>query len=153
LADDNGQFLRDFNVAGFEPRYILDLDLGPAQSRLTIGGRVYYDEVDRHSVTGNRGTSRRGDRVSTSYEELTSFVLAAYAQEELELFDRLTLVPGVRFEHIEQTRRDLIAGTPEESVDYSVWAPGVGLKLELMPGSLAYANVTRSFRPPSFGDS
>lgn len=153
LADDNGQFLRDFNVAGFEPQYILDGDLGPAHSQLTIGGRVYYDEVDRHAMTGNTGTSRQGDGVSTSYEELTSFVLAAYAQEELELFDRLAIVPGVRFEHIQQTRRDLFAGTPEQSVDYSVWVPGLGLKLELMPSSVAYANVTRSFRPPSFGDS
>ncbi len=153
LADDNGQFLRDFNVAGFEPRYTLDYDLGPAHSRLTIGGRVYYDEVDRHSVTGNRGSSRRGDGVSTSYEELTSFVLAAHAQEELKLFDRLSIVPGVRFEHIEQTRQDLIAGTVEQKVDYSVWVPGIGLKYELMPSSVAYANVTRSFRPPSFGDS
>lgn len=153
LADNNGQFLRDFQVMAFEPKYTLDYDLGPAHSRLTLGGRVYYDEVDRHAATGNTGTSRKGDAVTTSYEELSSFVLAAYAQEELELFDRLSIVPGVRFEHIEQTRQDLVAQTPEQSTDYSVWVPGVGVKCDLLPGSLAYANVTRAFRPPSFGDS
>ena len=153
LADNNGQFLRDFQVMAIEPKYTLDYDFGAAHSRLTIGGRVYYDEVDRHAATGNSGTSRKGDAVTTSYEELTSFVLAAYAQEELELFERLSLVPGVRFEHIEQTRQDLVAQTPEQSTDYSVWVPGIGVKLELMPRSMAYANVTRAFRPLSFGDS
>ena len=153
LADNNSQFLRDFQVMAFEPKYTLDYDLGPAHSRLTLGGRVYYDEVDRHAAAGNTGTSREGDYVTTSYEELSSFVLAAYAQEELELFERLSIVPGVRFEHIEQTRQDLVAQTPEQSTDYSVWVPGIGLKYELFPRSLVYANVTRAFRPPSFGDS
>jgi Fe(3+) dicitrate transport protein len=154
LADDNGQFLRDFHVIGFEPKYTLDYDLGPAQGhRLTVGARIYADRVDRRAQTGNSGTSREDDGATTSDERLGSLALAAFAQNEFRLFEGATLVPGVRFEHIEQTRSDELAGTAEQSADYDVWAPGVGLKYTFAEQTLVYANATRSFRPPSFGDS
>jgi Fe(3+) dicitrate transport protein len=154
LADNNGQFLRDFHVIGFEPKYTLDYDLGPAEGhRLSVGGRVYSDRVDRRAQTGNSGISREDDGVPTSDERLGSLALAAFAQNEFRLFEGATLVPGVRYEHIEQTRSDELVGSPEQSAEYDVWVPGIGLKYTFAEQTLAYANVTRSFRPPSFGDS
>jgi Fe(3+) dicitrate transport protein len=154
LAEDNGQFLRDFNVVGFEPKYTLDYAIaGIEGQQLSVGGRLYYDQVDRRALTGNSGAAREDDAVVTSDERLSSLAFAAYVQNELRLLSRLSIVPGVRFEHIEQTRTDQLAAAPEQSTDYDVWAPGLGVKLDLAAQVLAYANVTRSFRPPSFGDS
>jgi Fe(3+) dicitrate transport protein len=154
LADNNGQFLREFRVFGFEPKYTLDYDLGSSSGhQLTLGGRVYYDSVDRQAATGKRGTSREGDSILTSDEDLTTLALALYAQNEFQITRRLSIIPGLRFEHIEQSREDVLAGTSRESSTYDVWVPGVGLLYELARDTQLYANVTRSFRPPTFGDT
>src|SRR5690606_31387123 len=98
---------------------------------LTLGGRVYYDSVDRQAATGKRGTSREGDSILTSDEDLTTLALALYAQNEFQITRRLSIIPGLRFEHIEQSREDVLAGTSRESSTYDVWVPGVGLLYEL----------------------
>ncbi len=154
LANSNGQFLRDFDVFGFEPKYTLDYDLGKMSgNQLILGGRFYYDEVSRRSATGNTGTSRENDSVLNSDDELTTRALAVYAQNEFRLTDAFSVVPGLRYENIRQTRDDRFNGGPEQEQNYDIFAPGIGLKCQLPEQTLLYANVTRSFRPPSFGDS
>ncbi|MEP2775613.1 MAG: TonB-dependent receptor [Luteolibacter sp.] len=154
LADNNGQYLRDFNVFGFEPKYTLDYDLGHMTgNQLILGGRFYYDEVSRRSATGNTGTSRENDALLTAHDELTTTAIAAYVQNEFRITDAFSVVPGLRYENIQQTRIDRFAGTPEQEKNYDVFAPGLGLKYQLPQETLLYANATRSFRPPSFGDS
>ena len=154
LADTNEQFLRDFTVVGFEPKYTLDYDLGNSTGhRLTIGGRLYYDAVDRSVRAGKRGHSRKGDSILTSDEELSTFVLAGYIQNEFKLTSRLSLVPGLRYEHIDQTKEDVLNSGDEQKSGDSVWLPGLGLKYEFAPKSMIYGNITRSFRPPTFGEA
>lgn len=154
LADNNGQFLRSFNVVGFEPKYTLNYDLGESREHeLELGGRFYYDWVERRAATGNHGDSREGDAVLTSKEDLTTMALAGYAQSVFKITGRLSVVPGLRYEHIEQTRRDVLSNRPEQSSAYDVWVPGLGLKFDLAPQTQLYANASRSFRPPTFADS
>ncbi len=154
LADNNGQFLREFEVIGFEPKYILDYDLGKSTGhQLTLGARLYYDSVDRRAALGNSGSSREDDGVLTSRDDLSTFVVAGYLQNEFKIAPRLSIVPGLRFEHIEQTRRDVLADLPEQEESTDIWLPGVGVKYEFATRSQAYANVTRSFRPPTFSDA
>lgn len=154
LADSNEQFLRDFTVVGFEPKYTLDYDLGSTTGhRLTLGARVYYDAVDRTAATGERGDSRKGNARITSHDDLTTLALAGYIQNEFKLTSRFSIVPGLRYEHIEQTRADILNGGPEQEVSEDVWLPGLGFKYEFAPQSVFYGNITRSFRPPTFGES
>lgn len=154
LANSNGQYLRDFNVVGFEPKYTLNYDIGKTTDNLlTIGGRIYYDGVNRRSANGRTGTSREGDATLTAEEDLSSFVLAGYVENEFKITQQLSLVPGIRYEHIEQTREDVFAGTAEQFAEYDIWVPGIGIKYEFAPKTLAYFNVSESFRPPTFGDS
>lgn len=154
LAESNGQFLRAFNVVGFEPKYILDYDLGKTSGhQLELGGRFYYDAVDRRAATGRSGSSREGDAVLNSKEDLTTMALAGYLQNDFKVTQQLSVVPAVRYEHIDQTRQDLLADGPEQSSTYDVWVPGVGMKYELAPKTQLYGNVSRSFRPPTFADS
>ena len=134
LADRNQQFLRDFTGVGFEPRYSLTYDLGKSTGHeLVIGGRTYYDQVNRRTAVGNHGDSREGDNVLTAEDDLTTLALAVYVQNEFKITDRLSIVPGLRYEHIEQTREDIFNGVPEQSSDYNVWVPGLGLKYEFAP--------------------
>lgn len=154
LADQNQQYLRDFTVVGFEPRYSLTYDLGESTGHeLIIGGRIYYDQVNSRTAVGNHGDSREGDNRLVAEADLTTLVFAGYVQNEFRITEKLSIVPGLRFEHIEQTREDVFNGSPEQSSDDYVWLPGLGVKYEFAPKSLAYANVTRSFRPPTFGDA
>ena len=154
LADSNGQFLREFTVVGFEPKYTLDYDLGNTTGhQLTLGARVYHDSVNRRTALGNDGAAREGDGVLTAEDDLSTLAFAGYLQNEFKLTKRLSIVPGVRYEHIEQTREDVFADLAEQSSTYNVWVPGLGVKYDFAPRSQAYANVTRSFRPPTFGDT
>ncbi len=154
LANNNDQFLRDFDVFGFEPKYTLTYDLGNMRgNQLILGARFYYDEVGRRSKKGNTGTSRENDSVLTADDELTTRALAFYAQNEFRITDAFSITPGIRYENIRQTRVDRFAGTPEQAQNYDIFAPGIGFKYHLPQETLLYANITKSFRPPSFGDS
>jgi len=154
LANSNGQFLRDFNVVGFEPKYVINYDLGSTRNNeLTIGTRIYYDTVDRSSGTGNTGTSREDDAVLTSQEELGTMTYAAFIQNEFKATDRLSIVPGIRYEYIDQNRTNVLTNAAEETYNYDIFIPGLGIKYTFAKDSLVYANATRSFRPPTFSDS
>lgn len=154
LANTNEQFLRSFNVIGFQPKYTLTYDLGQTTGhQLEVGGRIYYDAVDRRAARGRSGSARYGDAILRSDEDLTTLALAAYVQNEFKVTQRLSVVPALRFEHIDQTRRDLITNAPEDSSVYDVWVPGIGLKYNLAEKTQLYGNISRSFRPPTFADS
>jgi Outer membrane receptor for Fe3+-dicitrate len=152
LANSNGQFLRKFHVYGFEPKYHLDFDIGDWQNnRLTFGARVYYDEVDKRAKSGNYATARENDSTLNSFDNNSTTAYAGFVQAELKPTQRLTVVPGLRYEHIEQTNQDVLADTAEQSSTYDILLPGLGLKYALSDNSLAYANATRAFRPPASG--
>ncbi len=154
LANSNGQFLRNFETVGFEPKYTLTYDAaGMTDHQLRIGSRFYHDDVNRRSFTGRTGTAWNDNAVRTAEDQLDSFVAAAYVENEFKLTPELSLTPGGRYEYIAQSRTDLFAGTAEQSKDYDVWIPGLGASYRLAPKTLAYLNVSRAFRPPTFGDS
>lgn len=154
LAGSNGQFLRRFDVYGVEPTYRLTYNAGGwAGNTLTVGARLYHDRVDRRSQTGNRGTSREDDAVLTAREALETSVVAVYAENEFKPTDRLSIVPGIRYEHIEQAHTDVFAGEPEQTSDYEIAVPALGLKYAFATDMLAYVNASKSFRPPTFGNS
>ena len=154
LADNNGQFLRKFQTYGFEPKFSVGYDLGAwADNRLTVGARIYYDQVDRRVQLGNSGNSREDDAVLTSFDDNSTFVAAVYAQNETKPAENLSIVPGVRYEHIVQKRTDVLADGPQSTASYDIVVPGLGIRYGLGAGSLVYANVTKSFRPPTSGNS
>ncbi len=154
LANSNGQYLRNFDVIGFEPTYTLDYDIGTTTGhQLTLGGRLYHDHAIRRSKTGNTGTASESNSVLNSKDDLTTDAVAIFAENEFQIGDRFHVIPGIRYENIEQTRRDVLAGTARQDKNYDIFLPGLGLKYDVAEQSLVYANVTRSFRPPTFGDS
>ncbi len=154
LANNNSQYLRNFDVIGFEPTYTLDYDIGGTTGhQLTLGGRLYHDHAIRRTKTGNTGTSGESNSVLNSKDDLTTDAVAAFAENEFQIGDRFHVIPGIRYENIEQTRRDVFAGTTRQDKSYDVFLPGLGLKYDVAEQSLVYANVTQSFRPPTFGDS
>jgi len=154
LTDTNEQYLRDFRTFGFEPKYVLEYDLGQSTGhQLTLGARIYSDSVHRRAANGRHATSRDDDAVLTTDEELGTTAYSAYLQNEFKITNRLSIVPGIRFEHIEQTWENLLVTQPEKYSGYNIWVPGIGAKYEFARNSQAYVNISRSFRPPSFGDS
>lgn len=153
LANTNGQNLREFNVVGFEPKYTFYYDLGGMTGHsLLVGGRVYHDTLDRIVATGPTPTSReRGTGKVTEDRDFNTLALAVYAQNEFRLTDRFSITPGLRYEYIEQEREDTLTGTRGTKLT-DILLPGIGLKYTFAPQSVAYANVSRAFRPPTFSD-
>lgn len=154
LANSNGQYLREFDVFGFEPKYTLNYDLcNMRDNELIIGGRFYYDSVNRRAATGNTGSSRESDGVLKSEDQLSTRAFALFAQNEFKVTEAFSIVPGLRYENIRQTRKDKFNNGPRQEENYNILVPGLGLKYKFANDTLAYANVTKSFRPPSFKDS
>lgn len=154
LANTNGQNLREFHVVGFEPKFSQNYDLGFLKNNtLEVGGRVYHDTLDRIVGTGPTPKSlSRGSGTITSDIGFNTLALAAYVQNEFRLTDRFSVTPGLRYEYIEQERKDILGDT-EGSKFTDILLPGIGLKYSVAPETIAYANVSRAFRPPTFNDS
>ncbi|MDX1531161.1 MAG: TonB-dependent receptor, partial [Rhodothermales bacterium] len=144
-------------VAGFRA------DLGPVPTEWEAGLRVHRDGMDRFQwvdtyamVDGARMSLVEAGTPGTDSNRIErAEAVAAFAQAEVGL-GRLTLTPGLRFEHVALSREDYgkadpgRAGTPEErenSVDAVI--PGLGASYEWTPSLITFASVHRGFAPPS----
>lgn len=153
---------RDYISEGVQSIAGLRFDFGPAATELEVGLRVHRDEMDRfqwvdeyamqdgimnRTVAGTPGTD--SNRIETGE------AVATFAQAEVEL-GKLTLTPGLRFEHITLSREDWGKSDPDRTTapetrsnTVDVWIPGVGVGYQVTPALNAFAGIHRGFAPPN----
>ncbi len=73
--------------------------------------------------------------------------LAFYAEDEIQ-FDRLTVTPGIRFEHLKMSFENFANPSQDGQDDLDVTGGGVGLTYELTDQLMALAGFHRGFSPP-----
>ncbi len=146
--ESGGQVAFDRNFAGTGVLYTYVAPLLGLDNRLLLGMDLDRQRDDRQRYDNVRGS--RGDRVFDQLETVSSF--GAFAQNELDVTDRLTLTAGirrdrVRFEVDDRFGRD---GT-DQSGDrtLSELSPKLGAVWYLSPRLIPYANVSRSFETPT----
>lgn len=152
---------RDYDAAGFDLRVDWDFETGSVEHEVDFGARFHWDRVDRfqhdttyfqdssgrftHSTKGPRGGG--GNRVEETY------ALALYVQDRIQI-GKLAVIPGVRYEHLEQEYRDYnTTGSPSKlegsgTASTDVFAPGIGLNYEITPELVAFGGVYRGFSTP-----
>lgn len=147
----NNQFRRKFDVFGVESRYVLPYVL-PLLGRntLTAGFRIYLDRETDRQVRGASPTARTGTTIENN--ELATAAYAVYAQNEIEVTQRLKIAPGVRLELIRLTRDDFVRATRGESRLNEV-IPAVGVSYRVVEDVFLFADVQRSFKPPEFREA
>lgn len=136
---------------GAELRYISEAPLLGRKNRLTLGFSPTRgtDEDDRFQNVGGQ----RGARTNESLKTSTNFDL--YAENQHYVQPRLALIAGAQWSHASRKLQDkFLSDGTDNSVDkdYTGFSPKLGARYEITPAAQLFANVSRSFEPPSFGE-
>ena len=134
---------------------------GSQQHRLTYGVRAHEDFMDRFQwrdryamVDGQMALVAAGDSGSAGNRIESAHALAGHVRAAFHV-GAWTFTPGVRHERMTLSRQDFGDDLPrlgqgtERSNDISVWLPGLGAHVDLVPNLwTAFAGVHRGFVPP-----
>ncbi|WP_439859472.1 TonB-dependent receptor family protein [Pseudomonas sp. MBLB4136] len=136
---------RDFRVWGSEPRLSLSIDGDRVSQTWLLGARLVKEDVDFEVNRQNLGTGAHSVIRDWTFDDEAK---AAYVSNEIELLDgRLTITPGVRYEHARMEYADGVSAVERDSVAEE-WLPGLSLGYQLSDAWFAYANAQKSLRVP-----
>ncbi|UTW06922.1 TonB-dependent receptor family protein [Pseudomonas benzenivorans] len=136
---------RDFRVWGSEPRLSLSLDGDSVSQTWLLGARLVKEDVDFEVNRQNLGSGAHSVIRDWTFDDEAK---AAYVSNAIKLLDgRLTLTPGVRYEHARMEYADGVSGVERQSVAEE-WLPGLSLGYQLDDAWFLYANAQKSLRLP-----
>ncbi len=141
------EFDRHFVGGGLQYSYHGDVFGRP--SRLTMGIDVQY-QVDRRQNFGNNNGEPDEDLRLNQDEKVTS--VGPYIQEELDLFDTLTLVLGGRYDNVRFKVEDFLTSDGDDdtgSRTFDQVTRRFGLIYRPIRAVNAYINISQSFETPS----
>lgn len=142
----------DTNDYGFEARYTHEGEILGHKNALTLGFNPSYGKgYDERSINnrGNRGA--RQNRL-----EYQARNIEAYVENRFYLMPDVALIAGLQYTHSERNLRDqfFASAVQNESFDatYVQTNPKIGVLYDFRPDVQFYANLSRSYEPPSFGE-
>jgi iron complex outermembrane receptor protein len=141
------QITHDF---GTNLRYVNKKDLFSRKNILTLGFNSVWGIADdlRHTNVGGE----RGVRTAESKQKSSNIDL--YAEEQFYVMDQLALVSGMQWSFASRKTRDKFLSDGDHSghPTYNGISPKLGLRYEFTEQSQVFANFSRSFEPPTFGE-
>ncbi|MDX1723766.1 MAG: TonB-dependent siderophore receptor [Pseudomonas sp.] len=136
---------RDFRVWGSEPRLSMSIDGDSVSQTWLLGARLVKEDVDFKVNRENLSTGAQSVIRDWTFDDEAK---AVYLSNEIKLLDdRLTLTPGVRYEHARMEYADGVSGVERETVAEE-WLPGLSAGYQLSDQWFVYANAQRSLRVP-----
>lgn len=142
------------NDFGLEGRFNHHGTLAGHDNRLTAGvSPVFGRTEDERFVNGAfTGQPRRGARTGDSTQD--SFNIDTWVEDALSLGDRWTVSLGSSLNFSSRKFDDhfLADGNQTDTQEYLGFNPKLGMIYEFAKKSQLYANVSRNFEPPSFGE-
>lgn len=121
--------------------------LGDATSRWTLGGS--YANGDNRARRHRNVNGERAGLVSESDQDSAN--LTAFGQFDLGLTRRLSAIFGGQY--VKVTRDvDAVLADVSGRGEYEQFSPRIGLLYALADNAQLYANINRSFEPPSLAD-
>lgn len=133
---------RNYTTLGIEPRFTQRFSLGATKNDVTVGYRYIRERGDDNSynqtlATGVNGPTTRFDNATDAH--------AFYIDDRIA-YGRWRLTPGVRFEHIESTRRnDALNQTYETNNNKPL--PSVNLSYLWNSSLTLFTDYSTSFGP------
>lgn len=97
--------------------------------------------------------AKRGALLNNFDQKATNF--EAYLEDRLSLDEQWTVIAGLQYAKSKRDSQDqLITASGNQSVDktFSQTSPKLGVLYQLLPQVQMFANASRSFEPPSFGE-
>ncbi len=141
-----------FKSLTLESRLRVDHTIGGRRATLATGFRVSGVSGRRYEAgTGSTGSDFDMGLTEGTWEtalRLGTTNFAAFAEELVQVSDRLSVVPGLRLEHV----RSSITGRSEDATAfaprrYSYPLAGVGLSYITSESTELYANASQAYRP------
>ncbi len=132
------------------------------EQQLELGLRIHYDEMDRFqwvdAYTMNDGIMelvRAGTPGTDSNRIESAYAVSGFAQHRIQM-GRFVMMPGLRYEHIDQKRKDYGRSDPERSGSslsrrentVDVLIPGIGISYQATERLTVFGGIHRGFSPP-----
>lgn len=158
IRDNN----REYVAHGVQSTLGKDYAWGETKNRLEIGARFHTDEEDRFQrddqfdmVNGRAVLTSTGTPGAAGNRIQSADAWSGFVQNELS-WNRWTVTPGIRFEHINLKREDYGSADPGRTGsalavyenDLNVWIPGVGVSYALSDSWKLLGGVHKGFAPP-----
>jgi Fe(3+) dicitrate transport protein len=140
--------LRDYTQYGIEPRVRVDHAALGVASELDAGLRLHREEQKRLQVNGTSASARAGTLAEDNLRETTA--MAAFAQNRF-LLGNLTISPGLRYEHIDNTRTNRLTNA-SGSTSLGQFIPSLGATWKYDATTTIFGGVHRGFAPPRTED-
>jgi Fe(3+) dicitrate transport protein len=144
--------LRQYYTGGIEPRFHASHRLFGLRNETDFGVRAHFESQRRLQKNGAEPTSRDG--VTVENNERKNEAYSSFIQNRFLLGD-LTITPGVRIEHVDYRRTNLLAnggkGVTGEA-DLTQLIPGISLSHRTNQHLLIFGGIHRGFAPPRTED-
>lgn len=118
------------------------------RNEVTLGSRIGLGRNDARTFTNVGG--QRGAAGANGDEDAAEYNL--YAENRLWLTPKLALVGGLQGVLAERDYTDNVTPTESAEREYKGLNPKLGLLYTLAEHAQVFANVSRSYEPPIFGD-
>ena len=143
---------QDTNDYGFEARFSQEGELFGHKNEFIVGINPSYGVGYDDRWTNNLGV--RGARQNKLQNRSKN--LEAYAENRFYMLPDISLVTGLQYTHSQRLLKDkfFTNASQDESFDatYVQTNPKVGVLYDYQPNVQFYANISRSYEPPSFGE-
>jgi Fe(3+) dicitrate transport protein len=140
---------RHYEVAGVEPRLEWRTKTGDIGHTLNAGARLLYEAAHYEQRSGGTPTSTAGT-LDYVFDHST-WAVAAYAEDRLEVRDWLLVTPGIRFEDAyfssNVSRQGDVDTSQPASGQSSGAVPGIGM-VAGKPAANVYAGMHVGWAPP-----
>jgi iron complex outermembrane receptor protein len=135
---------------GLDLRFVSEAALLGRRNLLTVGFSPALTEQSDNRFANVNGS--RGAR--TAQSEQTAVNLDFYVEDQLYVGARDALILGAQATRSTRKYEDQFLSNGDNSFDtaYDGFSPKVGWRHEFSPRVQAFANYSRSFEPPSFGE-
>lgn len=143
---------QDNHDYGLEVRLVNDSQLFGYKNEFVLGftpTRGVTQEDRWVNDKGNRGVrTNKSDQIATN--------MGFYAENRLFVLPKLALITGLQYTKSKREYIDKFFDTPAQNesfiANYTQTSPKIGLLYNHLPNVQSYANLSRSFEPPSFGE-
>jgi Fe(3+) dicitrate transport protein len=141
---DNGG-PRSFSVYAFQPQLSLHMDSGSVTQQWSIGARAEREHIGYVA----EATNLLNDAYTLFRDwRFQNRAWSAYVSDAIGLDDnRLTITPGLRYEHLDSDFSNLVSGAHYQNNIHNA-LPGLTVGYQASPEWFFYADAQRSLRPP-----
>lgn len=131
-------------------RYVDEHSLAGFTNRLVVGAAPSWNRVNDDRFANVGGT--KGARTAESLQRSQN--LTVYAEDQLDVSARWTLIAGLQWTDSNRRYDDRFLSNGDQSLDtsYSRVSPKLGFLWKAGNDATVYGNLSDSFEPPSFGE-